>query len=132
VKSAEKIKWAAKEALIRLKYMTVSSCIFCKIANGKQKVKHIIKSGSVIAFDDINPVAKVHILIVPKKHIESVSTLESKNAHDLIEMFKTAAKIAESKKLEAFRLTFNGGKFQHVPHLHMHLLAGSKIDWSKL
>ena len=113
MKSAEKIKWAAKEALIRLKYMTVSSCIFCKIANGKQKVKHIIKSGSVIAFDDINPVAKVHILIVPKKHIESVSTLES-------------------KKLEAFRLTFNGGKFQHVPHLHMHLLAGSKIDWSKL
>ena len=47
-------------------------------------------------------------------------------------MYLAAGKIVTDKKLEAFRLAFNGGKNQHVPHLHMHLLAGSKIEWSKL
>lgn len=71
-------------------------------------------------------------MIIPKKHIDSVLTLQNEDGDDLIRMYKMAKEIVKKENLSAFRLSFNGGKFQHVPHLHMHLLAGSKIDWRKL
>jgi len=112
--------------------MTSKQCIFCKIVKGEIKSKLIAESDRLIVLNDINPVAKVHILIVPKKHIESVSTVSAGDGEDLVEMFKEAADIASKQKLSAYRLSFNAGNYQHVPHLHMHLLAGSKIQWSKL
>lgn len=128
----KRAKFLAKEATLRLKYMTTKDCIFCKIVKGEVKSKLIANSTKAIAFDDINPVAKVHVLIVPKKHIESVSTVEEEDGTVLAEMFRVARELASEKKLNAYRLSFNAGSFQHVPHLHMHLLAGSKIEWSKL
>ena len=128
----KKAKWAIKEAGLRIKYMTMKDCIFCKIVNGEIKSKIVAENQEAIAINDINPVAKVHILIVPKKHIDSVLTIDQKDSGVIIEMFNIAKKLVLKMKLEAFRLTFNGGKFQHVSHLHMHLLAGSKIEWEKL
>lgn len=122
----------AKEGVLRVKYMTTSDCIFCKIVTGDIPSKKIFEDGLVVAFPDINPVAKVHVLIIPKKHIGSALEIKKDNGEDLVAMFDAANKIVSDMKLEAFRLSFNGGKFQHVPHLHMHLLAGSKIEWSKL
>jgi len=127
-----KTKWLIKEARLRFNYMATRECIFCKIVKGEIKSKLIANNDKVIALNDINPVAKVHILIVPKKHIESVSALSAGDGGDLVEMFKVATDIASKDKLSAYRLSFNAGNYQHVPHLHMHLLAGSKIQWNRL
>ena len=127
-----KTKWLIKEARLRFNYMATRECIFCKIVKGEIKSKLIANNDKVIALNDINPVAKVHILIVPKKHIESVSTVSADDGGDLVEMFKVATDIASKDKLSAYRLSFNAGNYQHVPHLHMHLLAGRKIQWNRL
>lgn len=128
----KKTKWLAKEATLRFKYMIVKDCIFCKIVSGEIKTKPILETKGVIAINDINPVSEVHVLIVPKRHIESVLTVNQEDALDLVVMFEAAQKIAKEKNLSAFRLVFNAGNYQHVPHLHMHLLAGGSVSWSKL
>ena len=128
----KKAKFIAREAKLKIKYIMEKDCIFCKMVNRDIKAEFIYESERVIALNDINPVAKFHILIIPKKHIDSVLTIDNKDSEDIIDMFKAAKIIVSEKKLDAFRVSFNGGKFQHIPHLHMHLLAGSKIEWSKL
>lgn len=128
----KKTKWLIKEANLRFKYMTSKDCIFCKIARGEIKGEFLYESAKVVAFADINPVANVHILIVPKKHVESVLTVGDSDNKDLVEMFKAAQVLVKNKDLEGFRLVFNGGYYQHIGHLHMHLLAGGSITWSKL
>ncbi len=112
--------------------MTDTDCMFCKIAKGELKTKPIFENEMTIAFNDINPVAEIHVLIVPKKHIESVLTITKNDSPWIIDMFQVAEKIVADKRLGAFRLAFNGGSYQHVPHLHMHLLAGGSVQWSKL
>lgn len=107
-------------------------CIFCKMASGEIKSSVIAENDEAFAVNDINPVAKVHLLIIPKKHIDSVLTLKREDGQVLLAMFDLASELTRNLELEAFRLTFNGGKFQHVAHVHMHLLAGSKIDWERL
>ena len=128
----KKTKWLVKEASLRLKYMTSKTCIFCKIVRREIKSPLVFESEKVVAFADINPVADTHILIVPKKHIESVSAVKDSDGGDLVEMFDVAKTLVDNSKLSAYRLTFNGGRYQHVSHLHMHLLAGDKIQWNKL
>jgi len=125
-------KFVAKEAILRGKYFMARDCIFCKIVKKEIPSKAVFENDWVIAFPDINPVCDVHILIVPKRHIESVLAVSDTDGRDLAAMYKTAGKIVKDMGLSAFRVVFNGGKFQHVPHLHMHLLAGSKMDLGKL
>ncbi|EKE12894.1 MAG: protein kinase C inhibitor [uncultured bacterium] len=128
----KKARFLAKEAQLRVKYIMEKDCIFCKLINGQMKANFVVETEKVVAFADINPVSDVHILIVPKKHIESVLTISREDAGDLVEMHEVAKKLVSDNKLEAFRLAYNGGRFQHVGHLHMHLLAGRSIQWSKL
>lgn len=128
----QKAKWAIKEAKLRIAYKMSKDCIFCKIVSGKIKSAPICESDSVMAINDINPVAQTHILIFPKRHIDSVLTIKKGDGEALEEMFSVAQKLIAERKLEAFRLAFNGGRYQHIPHLHVHLLAGSTIKWSKL
>lgn len=127
-----KAKFLIKEAQLRIKYMTTKDCIFCKIVRGEIPKDFAAKSEATVAFDDINPVAETHILIVPKKHIESIEAVKKEDGQDIANMFLLAQKIIGQKKLNAYRLAFNGGRYQHVPHLHMHLLAGGAIAWNKL
>lgn len=127
-----KAKFLMKEAALRLKYMTTADCMFCQIIKGELKTNKILETDTVLAIYDINPVAKIHVLVIPKKHIESVMTVSDSESGDLVDLFEVAQKIVEDKKLNAFRLAFNGGRYQHVAHLHMHLLAGDTVDWSKL
>lgn len=112
--------------------MTSKDCIFCKIVAGEIKSEFLAESEKTVAFADINPVSDTHILIVPKKHIESTSTIAKDDGGYLADLFSTATRVSSEKKLDAYRLTFNAGRYQHVPHLHMHLLAGGKVDWGKL
>ena len=103
-------------------------CIFCKIAKGEMPTAKIFENNHIIAFDDINPKALVHILIVPTKHIESIKHLDEVDKDLIGEIFLVAKKIAKDKNLEGYKLLFNVGREggQLVDHLHLHLLSG---DW---
>lgn len=112
--------------------MTSRDCLFCKLVVGEIKTDKRLETDEVVAVNDINPVAETHIVIIPKKHIDSVLTITSEDGRDIIKMFEVAGKLVKDMKLDAFRLAFNGGRYQHVGHLHMHLLAGGSVKWRKL
>ncbi len=104
-------------------------CIFCDIIEGKIKANIVYEDDLVIAFKDIQPQAPVHILIVPKKHIERIEELDDeKIAFALI----NAIKILKKKMgVEDFRIVVNSGAQagQTVFHLHWHFLAGRQMNW---
>ncbi|MDO8486895.1 MAG: HIT domain-containing protein [Candidatus Curtissbacteria bacterium] len=131
-KMIKKIKFLAKEAKLRIQYKMAKDCIFCKIVKGEIKSAPVYQTDTVMAINDINPVAASHVLIFPKRHIDSVLTVKKGDGEALEDMFAVAQKLISERRLEAFRLAFNGGRYQHVPHLHMHLVAGSTIKWSQL
>lgn len=110
----------------------MNNCLFCKIAKKEIPANILAENEDVIAFHDIAPKAKIHILIVPKKHIESVNSLEVSDSKTLGIMFQTAKEIAKKLNVvdDGFRLTINSGKHAGltVDHLHMHLLAGEKLS----
>ena len=101
-------------------------CIFCKIAKKEIPTKFILEEDDILAFDDINPKAPVHILVIPKEHIESVKDLDSKSAWVAERLILGAKKIAGEKKLSGYKLVFNVGREggQIVSHIHLHLLGG--------
>lgn len=102
----------------------MNSCIFCKIVNKVIPARKIrYEDEDVMAFDSVDPKAKIHILIIPKKHI--LNFLEINNNFDFSKMIKAAQKIVLENKIKSgYKLIFNGGKYQEIPHLHWHLLAG--------
>jgi histidine triad (HIT) family protein len=101
-------------------------CIFCKIISGEIPSEKVFENDKIIAFNDINPKARIHILVVPKKHIESVKSLEETDKDLIVEVIFAAKKIAKDKDLEGYKLVFNVGREggQLVDHLHLHLLSG--------
>lgn len=104
----------------------MENCIFCKIIKGEIPSTKIFENDRVIVFNDMNPKAKIHILVVPKKHIESVKNLAESDKKLMGEMVLTAQKIAKEKNLEGYKLVINVGREggQLVDHLHLHLLSG--------
>jgi len=106
----------------------MNSCIFCKIVNKVIPARKIrYEDEDVMAFDSVDPKAKLHILIIPKKHI--LNFLEINNNFDFSKMIKAAQKIVLENKIKSgYKLIFNGGKYQEIPHLHWHLLAGDLKD----
>lgn len=107
-------------------------CIFCNIITGKLPAKMVYQDEQVLAFYDIKPKAKVHILIVPRKHITSVNHVELEDQTLLGSLFLAARKIAEEQGIaeKGYRLMINtgSGAGQIVYHLHMHLLGGGVFD----
>jgi histidine triad (HIT) family protein len=105
-------------------------CIFCKIANKEIPKDFIYEDEKIMVFKDINPKARVHLLIVPKKHIPSVDHLGAEDKTLMGEMFLTAKKIAKEKGLNGYKLIINVGKAagQLVDHLHLHLLSGKPVE----
>lgn len=101
-------------------------CIFCKIAKGEIPSVKVFESEELVAFNDINPKAKVHVLIVPKKHIESVKHLDKIDKNLVGELILAAKEIAKEKNLSGYKLVINVGRDggQLVDHLHLHLLSG--------
>lgn len=102
------------------------ACIFCKIAKGEIPTNKIFEDDKFVAFNDINPKATIHILIVPKRHIESIKTLKETDRELIGELILLAQKIASEKNMEGYKLIFNVGKEggQLIDHLHLHLLSG--------
>jgi histidine triad (HIT) family protein len=101
----------------------MEDCIFCKIAKHESPATVELENESVIAFANIAPIAQTHILIIPKKHIETFIDLDSDEM--LGAMREAVQEIIKKNNLEgAYKLVFNGGRYAQVRHLHWHLLAG--------
>jgi histidine triad (HIT) family protein len=111
----------------------MKDCIFCKIIAGEIPVKtKVFEDDKVFAFEDINPQAPVHILIVPKKHISCLNEANSENLELLGYIQLVASQIAKQKGLEGgYRLVNNCGADagQTVFHIHYHLLGGRVFAW---
>jgi histidine triad (HIT) family protein len=108
-------------------------CIFCKIIAGEIPSKKVYEDETVLAFEDINPLAPVHILVIPKKHIAGVSDITTDNSAVIAHIFEVISKIAKDKKLDGgFRVISNCGDdaCQSVKHLHFHILGGRQLEVS--
>jgi histidine triad (HIT) family protein len=106
-------------------------CLFCKIANGETDTKFLFENENFVAFDDINPHAPVHALIVPKKHIRSINDLTDEDHGILAGSIMVAKDIAREKGVaeSGYKLLYNveKGGGQVIFHLHLHLIGG----WEK-
>ena len=102
-------------------------CIFCKIIRKEIPASFVFESDSVVAFPDISPSADIHILVVPKKHIGGAQDLTTQDGGLLIKVYQVANQLVSEYNLSGkqYRIVVNGGKAQHVPHLHFHLLGGN-------
>ncbi len=107
-------------------------CIFCKIAAGEIPSTKVYEDEKVLAFKDINPLAPVHILVIPKTHIESAAAITSENSAVVSYIFEVIAKIVKEQGIDkdGFRVVTNCGEngCQSVKHLHFHILGGRKLD----
>lgn len=104
-------------------------CIFCRIAAGELGTEFVAQSDNAVAFDDIAPLAPVHVLIVPKRHLSALRDLDDPALAG--ELLALASKVAEEKGLldSGYRVVTNDGAEagQSVFHLHFHLLGGQKL-----
>ncbi|GAB4429415.1 MAG: histidine triad nucleotide-binding protein [Turneriella sp.] len=107
----------------------MDNCLFCKIVEKKIPAQVVYEDNDTLAFRDINPVAPVHILLVPKKHLENILGLDAALAQS---MHAGLTKIVEQEKLsQGFRVVVNTGEHggQTVYHLHWHILSGRHMGW---
>ena len=105
-------------------------CIFCKIIEGSIPSAKVYEDEMVYAFRDINPMAPVHVLVVPKKHIASMDEVNRENSNLVAAIFEAIPKIAAAEGLKnGYRVISNCGEdaCQSVKHLHFHILGGKKL-----
>lgn len=111
----------------------MESCIFCKIAGHEIPASVVYEDDRLLAFNDINPAAPVHILIIPKRHISGIAALAESDGDLIGHMMVTAAELAEEKGVaeNGYRVVVNQGADagQSVAHLHFHLLGGRQMSW---
>jgi histidine triad (HIT) family protein len=110
----------------------VSDCLFCKIINKEIPAKIAFENEHVVAFHDVNPQAPVHVLIVPKKHVEGLAELEKADNVSVGACILAAKKLVKDLKIvEGARLVVNQGPRagQSIFHLHFHLLGGRDLVW---
>ena len=106
-------------------------CIFCKIVSGEIPSKKVYEDEKILAFNDLNPQAKVHVLVIPKKHILCVDEIDSSNSETVAYIFEKIPVIAKSLGLsDGYRVITNCGDdaCQSVKHLHFHILGGEKLS----
>jgi histidine triad (HIT) family protein len=111
----------------------MSDCLFCKIRDGEIQGDIVFEDDDVLAFNDVNPHAPVHVLIIPKKHISTVNDMSAEDVSVMGKLFSTAKNIALQRDVseDGYRLVVNSNKQagQSVFHIHMHLLAGRNMTW---
>ena len=107
----------------------MDDCIFCKIINKEVPATIVYEDDNIIAFNDIRPVTKIHVLVVPKKHIQDLPSVENdETLNQINSAIKEVAKIKGMDK-DGYRVIINVGENggQAVPHLHFHILGGQKL-----
>ncbi len=110
----------------------MSDCIFCKIASGDIPSRNVYEDDQIVCFHDADPQAPVHVLIIPKKHIESLDDLKEEDRDLIAHIMLKVSEIAKMLDLDnGYRLVNNCGEdgFQTVKHLHFHLLGKRKMTW---
>jgi histidine triad (HIT) family protein len=110
-----------------------SDCLFCRIARGEVSSTVVRDAPGALAFEDLNPQAPTHVLIIPKRHIASVADLEDDDILLVGQLVALARDIARERGLDpsGYRLVINTGSQagQSVAHLHLHLLGGRVMRW---
>lgn len=113
--------------------LRVAGCTFCGIVAGELPARIVWESELVLAFRDIAPVAPVHVLLVPRSHVQDALALDSSHAALLAELVVVGRRVAEAEGVASsgFRLVFNVGDDggNTVSHLHLHLLGGRPMTW---
>lgn len=106
-------------------------CLFCKIIRKEIPKEFDYESEKLVVFPDINPSADIHLLIVPKKHVGGIGEIKKEHGELLVEVYQVVKKLVTDKNLsdDLYRVVVNGGRAQHVPHIHFHLLGG---QWKKM
>lgn len=106
-------------------------CLFCKIIAGEIPSKKVYENDYVYAFHDINPAAPIHVIVIPKIHIESVNAVDNTNSEYVKHIFESIPKITEilNIKEDGYRVITNIGENggQTVKHLHFHIIGGTKL-----
>ncbi|MDO4743287.1 MAG: histidine triad nucleotide-binding protein [bacterium] len=107
-------------------------CLFCKIVDGSIPSKKVFETENVLAFEDIDPQAPFHVIVIPKTHIASAAEINRQNSAVMSEIFEVIAKIAEENQLQdGFRVVNNCGVDggQTVEHIHFHLMGRRRFGW---
>lgn len=111
----------------------MATCLFCRIINGEIPSKRVFEDERVVAFEDINPQAPMHVLVVPRDHVPTLNDLESGHDGLVGALVRTGAAIAKSRGYaeSGFRTVFNtnAGAGQTVFHIHLHVLGGRPMGW---
>ncbi len=111
----------------------MDNCIFCKIVRSEMPATLLYEDSEIIAFRDIYPAAPTHIQVIPRQHIQSADDADETNAALFGKLIVVAAKIAKEQGFagDGYRLITNVGTNggQHVPHVHIHILAGRRLSW---
>lgn len=111
----------------------MADCLFCKILAGDIPADKVYEDDKSFAFNDINPQAPHHVLIIPREHIESLNQVDESNEALIGHLCAVASKIAKDLGVSegGYRTVFNTNKDagQEVFHIHLHLLAGRKLSW---
>jgi hypothetical protein len=120
------------EDIEKMDVSLIEDCIFCKIIRKEIPANVVYEDDMVIAFKDINPVAKIHIVVIPKKHIESLEKVELEKdgkyivaIHNAIQVITRSLEIEEQGYRVVTNISKNAG--QEVKHIHYHILAGEKL-----
>ncbi len=108
----------------------MADCLFCSIAAGDIPADIVVETDDVVAFNDINPAAPTHVLVIPRRHVASAENLEPVDADLLASLFDVAAQIGRTIE-GGWRLVTNVGPDagQSVFHLHFHVLGGRELGW---
>lgn len=111
----------------------MEDCLFCMIAAGTIPSAKVYEDDEVVAFRDINPQAPVHVLVIPKRHIQSAHHIRMEDSATVMAMYAAAQRVAEELGIseDGYRIVTNIGRDagQSVPHLHFHILGGRSLQW---
>lgn len=109
------------------------SCLFCRIIAGERPARFVHQDGNLVAIEDINPQAPVHVLVIPRRHVATLNDLAREDGELVGEMIRRAALIAKDRGIDqsGYRTVFNcnRGAGQSVFHIHLHLLGGRRLGW---
>jgi histidine triad (HIT) family protein len=112
-----------------------TECLFCKILNGEIPADVVYENDLVLAFRDIAPAAPIHVLVIPRTHIDHAGAIEADNAESVVAMMLAAQEVAKIEGIDGpergYRLVMNVGPdaLNSVPHLHLHVVGGRSLTW---
>ena len=113
--------------------MNDANCLFCKFVSGELDVDLVYETEKVFAFRDINPQAPTHVLIIPRKHISTINDLTNTDREEIGDLYLAAKEVAKTEGFseDGYRVVMNcnSAAGQTVFHVHLHLLAGRKLNW---